>query len=553
MAGKNEVLLTFAADSTQLERALGRVEGQTSKTSSKFQRFARVAKVASLAIVGGFVVGAKMAVANASDLDESLNKANQTFGKSGSAVTKWSKDSAKALGLSRAAALEGAASLGAMLTPMGVAPAAASKMSMRMTQLASDMASFNNEDPTDMLDRIRAGLSGESEPLKKFGAVLSDARVKAFAYANGIGKVGTELTDGQKIQARYGLLLKDTTKQHGDFARTSDGVANQQRILKAQVTNLTAELGSALLPALSSVAGMLSTVLGWLSKHQTTTQVLIGVVGGLAAGVLAVSAATKVWSAANLVLGVTMRGIPIFAIISAIALLAAGVIYAYKHSTTFRNIVDGAFKAVKVSVDAVKTAITAVVNTIIAAKDNPVVKALQLYYVTQFKLVVGAVRLVISAIEAIIDAVQAVRNSKAMAGVQNAFGNAWSAIKSVINTVADAIQNVMNKVSAATSAIGGLLSKAKGIGGFKLTDLVPHANGGIVTSPTPALIGEAGPEAVIPLNRPARAAEIMRQAGLSGVGGGVTINVNGMTVANETDIDRIATLLARKISMAGAY
>lgn len=221
-------------------------------------------KAAGLALGAGIAVAGvaiTKAIGDASDLNESMSKATQTFEKSAPAIQAWSKTTATGLGLSRQAALEGASSIGAMLKPMGVAPGTAATMSKSMVQLAADMASFNNEDPSEMLDRIRAGLSGESEPLKRFGTVLSETRVKQFAYQQGLAKTGETLTEQQKIQARYGLLLKDTADQQGDFARTSDGLANQQRILSAELSNASATLGQALLPAaIAVVHGLVAIV-----------------------------------------------------------------------------------------------------------------------------------------------------------------------------------------------------------------------------------------------------------------------------------------------------
>jgi hypothetical protein len=98
---------------------------------------------------------------------------------------------------------------------------------------------------------FQSGLAGETEPLRRFGLDLSAATVEAYAYANGIGTVGTELTEAQKVQARYGLLMEQTNKTQGDFANTSDQLANSQRILQARMENARAELGTALLPAMT--------------------------------------------------------------------------------------------------------------------------------------------------------------------------------------------------------------------------------------------------------------------------------------------------------------
>ncbi len=299
MAAERELSIKITGDT----RGLGRAFGQVDREASKMERglgglrrgFGTLAKASGVAVVAlgaASVAFGKTAVDAASDLDESLNKSGEVFKKHGDAVAKWSKDSATAMGLSQAAALEGASSIGAMLTPMGIAPKRAADMSRSMVELAGDMASFNNEDPTEMLDRIRSGLSGESEPLKRFGSVLSETRVAQFAYAEGIAATGEKLTEQEKIQARYGLLLKDTADQQGDFARTSDGMANASRVVGAQFDNLRATIGQALLPVVERALGAINAGIAGLTeawpKIQPVISRVMGQIGSAVSAVVAV-------------------------------------------------------------------------------------------------------------------------------------------------------------------------------------------------------------------------------------------------------------------------
>ena len=214
------------------------------------------------AVLGGvFVVGAFKAVEAASDLNESLNASNAIFEKSGPIVAKWSKTTADSLGLARSESLQAAASIGAMLKPMGFAPARASKMSIAMVKLAGDMASFNNEDPSEMLERIRSGLAGESEPLRRFGVDLRVSAVQAFALKEGLIEQGEALEGAALVQASYQKILADTADQQGDFARTSDGLANVQRRLRANFVDVGAALGHDLTPYVQEAAGALNDFL----------------------------------------------------------------------------------------------------------------------------------------------------------------------------------------------------------------------------------------------------------------------------------------------------
>jgi hypothetical protein len=122
-------------------------------------------------------------------------------------------------------------------------------MSKNLVALASDLASFNNLDPTDVLEKLRAGLAGEAEPLRSVGVFLNEAKVKAKAMELGLADAHGEISDGAKITARYNLILQETTTAQGDFARTADGLANSQRSANAQLEDAQAALGQKLLPA----------------------------------------------------------------------------------------------------------------------------------------------------------------------------------------------------------------------------------------------------------------------------------------------------------------
>lgn len=211
----------------------------------------------------------------ASDLAESQSKANVVFGESVDVVDEFGATSAEAAGISKQATLEAAGAFGNMFNTIGLAQDASADMSVTMVQLASDMGSFNNQDPTDMLLRLRSGLAGEAEPLRKFGVLLSEARVKEEAYASGIAQTGDELTEQQKVQARYQLILKDTAVQQGDFARTSEEAAGSQRQLQAEIADVQAEVGQELLPVYKDVLHFLkddlvpwirSSLIPWLRQ-----------------------------------------------------------------------------------------------------------------------------------------------------------------------------------------------------------------------------------------------------------------------------------------------
>lgn len=217
----------------------------------------------------GATVGIKAAVSAASDLHEEINKTAVVFGKASAGVLAWSKTTGNAMGIARSDALAAAGSFGQLLEVSGLNAKSAAAMSQKLVGLASDIASFNNIDTSDALEKLRAGLVGEVRPLREVGVLLSESRVKQEAYRLGLAKAGKELTDQQKIQARYSIILKDTAKQQGDFARTSDGLANASRRVRASLRDVAASIGTAITPALAKATSRFADFLGRIGEAHT--------------------------------------------------------------------------------------------------------------------------------------------------------------------------------------------------------------------------------------------------------------------------------------------
>ena len=256
-----------------IERELGGAGTTAARdTESAFKRaaggaggaFKSALKGVAVGVAGVFgagVVGAKVALGAASDYNESLSKIGAVFGPEQQAeIQKWADGAAKAFGQSKTQALEAAGTYGNLLTSFGLNADASADMSKNLTVLASDLASFNNTSPQEALDALRSGLTGETEPLKRYGIALDDASLKAKALALGIADGKSVLTPAQKAQAAYALIMERSTNAQGDFARTSSGAANQQRIFAARIEDLKVKVGQALLPALNAMLPVLSNL-----------------------------------------------------------------------------------------------------------------------------------------------------------------------------------------------------------------------------------------------------------------------------------------------------
>jgi hypothetical protein len=222
----------------------------------------QLATLGLTAFAGASLIAFKKSTDAASNLEEQINKARVVFRGAEEEVIAWSRTTATSIGISQRAALEFAGTFGNMLVPMGFARDEAAKMSMQLVQLAADMASFNNASPEETLEALRAGLAGETEPLRRFGIFLNDARIKQEALNAGLIKGKEELTAAGKAAAIYRIILKDTADAQGDVERTSSSWANTKRRLAAQVEDVAAKIGRLFLPAVESAGNAVSAWLG---------------------------------------------------------------------------------------------------------------------------------------------------------------------------------------------------------------------------------------------------------------------------------------------------
>ena len=253
-------------DSKGIKKAISdfkKLEGAGNKATFGLRTFDSavtngVKNLAKFGAVVGVVAGVigRELINAASDLEESQSKVNVVFGESSQAVTDFASTAAKSMGISKQAALEATGTYGNLLQAFGVAQPQAVEMSTTLVQLAGDLASFNNTSVEDAIQALRSGLSGETEPLKRFGVAINDVRLKQEAMNLGLYNGKGNLDINAKTQAAYALILEDTSLAQGDYARTSDGVANTQKTLKAQFDDLKATLGTALIPVYKTLLGV---------------------------------------------------------------------------------------------------------------------------------------------------------------------------------------------------------------------------------------------------------------------------------------------------------
>jgi len=200
------------------------------------------------AIVQGMAQVGKEGIELASSLSEVQNVIDVTFEDGAQSVNDFAKSAKNAFGLSELAAKKYTGTLGAMLKSMGLTLDAVGEMSTAMTGLAGDFASFYNISTDEAFQKIRAGIAGETEPLRQLGINMSVANLEAYALAQGIDTAYASMTQAEQATLRFNYLMSVSADAQGDFARTSDSYANSQRLAALATDELKTAIGNRLIP-----------------------------------------------------------------------------------------------------------------------------------------------------------------------------------------------------------------------------------------------------------------------------------------------------------------
>jgi hypothetical protein len=304
-----------------LGKLRNRAEGARDRLSSMGRSMKRVGRQATLGVTLPLGAAAAKSLQLASNAEEMQSKMSVVFGDLQGDVEEWASTHAEEINRSRFQLQKYATSLQDTFVPMGFAREEATKMSKEMAELAVDLASFNNVSESRAINSLQSGLVGSHEALREFGIVITNSRLKLEAYNEGIAEQGEELTEQQKLLARYSLIMKDSADAQGDAARTADSFKNQLRGLKAQLKEAGIIIGNVLMPVVSDLMDGISPLLDRFTNLNPAIQRAIVVFGGLAAilpPLLFVFGAMATTIAAI--------STPVLAVVGAVALLTGAIV-----------------------------------------------------------------------------------------------------------------------------------------------------------------------------------------------------------------------------------
>lgn len=219
----------------------------------------------------------------ASNYNESINKVDVAFGKASQSVKDFANSAGKNFGIDRGSALDMAAMFGDMATGMGMAQEKAAGLATNLVGLAGDLASFKNIGIDQAQTALAAIFTGETESLKKLGIVMTQTNLQQFALTQGIRKKIEKMKQAELVLLRYNYVIAMSKNSLGDFTRTSEGYANQQRILASRWRDLSIQLGTILLPYALKFVKALASLIDKFQSLNPTTQKTIMLVAGLVA------------------------------------------------------------------------------------------------------------------------------------------------------------------------------------------------------------------------------------------------------------------------------
>ena len=225
----------------------------------------------------------KTAIQNANEATETASLFATVWGHRASEVNAWITDLSDTLGVNQVEMQNTTATLFNMAKNLDLTSTQAQQLAQDLGMLSQDMASFYNMSSADVFSDIKSVLSGSGEVFSKYGAIINETTIKEYAYANGIARVGAELSIADKTLARYGLMMDKTSAAHGDLARTINSPANQARIFTNNLNKLSIALGKCfqpilvvVLPILNQLTLALSSVLESIATFTTGLMSLLG-------------------------------------------------------------------------------------------------------------------------------------------------------------------------------------------------------------------------------------------------------------------------------------
>lgn len=328
-----------AAGFNDAEKHVGSFESKMDKIGGTVDKVAGVATVAS----GAYVAFAKQTVDAASDMEQAAGAVTAVFGDQADVVQASAEKASQSVGLSSSEFQNMAALMGSQLQNMGYETDQVAGKTDELISLGADMAAMYGGTTADAVSAISSLLRGERDPIERYAVGINQAAINAELAAQGLSGLEGEAAKQAETQATLSLLFDQSGNALGTFAREADTVAGQQQRANAEWQDAKAKLGEQLLPYVSKGAKLLGNLAEKIGEHPELFKLAGGAIlgftvalQGISAGIKTVQTAKIAFTAMNAVIAANPLGL----FLTALGLVAAGLVTAYQNSETFRNFVN---------------------------------------------------------------------------------------------------------------------------------------------------------------------------------------------------------------------
>lgn len=314
-----ELNIVINAQNREFNQAIGEVIGRLGDLEEQSQKsgdalkdiFKSAAKGVSALGIGKIISDS---ISNAGDLEQNLGGVEVVFQKHADKLKETALTAAGNMGLSQSAYLATANKMGSLFKGSGFDNASAAEMSRNAMQRAADVASIMGTDVKDAMEAVTGAAKGNFTMMDNLGVAMNDTTLQAYAQEKGLGKLETTQ---QKVYAAMQMFLDKTEYAAGNYARENDTYSGSLTTLKAEFENLTAELGTQLLPTASSlvaigrsglealapvittVAGGINNIAQYLLNLSPGAKTMLGIAVAAALTMPAVTKAQLLYNAAN--------------------------------------------------------------------------------------------------------------------------------------------------------------------------------------------------------------------------------------------------------------
>jgi hypothetical protein len=265
------------------DEAKKRTEGLEGDLKTIGSRMTSIGSDLTLKVSAPLALAGAGMVKLASDAAETQAKFRQVFGDLTDSANEWVDEYSRAIGRARTDVQEMSATMMSIVKAMHLSDEAGMELSQTITELSVDMGAFHNVADVEAFNALRSAITGEYEPMKRFGVVINEAKVQQELLNMGITGGTKAATDAEKVQARLNIIMSATADVQGAAAREADGFANQMKALAADAKELGESFGRELLPLAQDLISTMRGGIAWFSELDEGTKKLIVTTGLLAA------------------------------------------------------------------------------------------------------------------------------------------------------------------------------------------------------------------------------------------------------------------------------